>query len=140
MTTPTTTTDPVSELLGRVRAATGPDRELDFAIERINLGELAYIIDHWSSAQRHDLIAHYTASIGAALALVNRKLPGWMVVNLCEWEADVLRARGPWQCILKELGTQDDMTAPKGREDHAPTAPLAILSALLLSLSTQEPK
>lgn len=53
----------IEELIGRLERATGPDREIDDAL-RIAFG---YPPKPWD----------YTASIDAALALVERVLPGW---------------------------------------------------------------
>lgn len=118
----------LDELIARVEKATVGDRLIDADLYRLELGVWADTSIQWN------MCADYTASIDAALGLVERMLPGWMVVNLCEWEADVLRARGAWLCCLKKIGTQDDFTAAKGKADHAPSAPLAIILALLQAL------
>lgn len=74
-------------LLVRVEAATGPDRELDGRIWAATAG---VTILEWDGAgalwkdehgglrhQRDDRIPAYTASIDAAVALVEQMLPGW---------------------------------------------------------------
>lgn len=140
----------LNALLERVKAATGPDRGLDAdLLEMANIGYYDYTRSNYEyqadDANRMDLTKEWwhpfpTRTIDAALALTERVLPGWIVVNLCEWDAEVLRARGPWTCILKLGGTQDDFRAPKGRCNHAPTAPLAIIAATLAALIASEPK
>lgn len=142
----------LDELIERVRRATGPNREIDVALLHLwqpDHDALRTYDDSYQTEFRDGSFSvwkkgggysasvpfpRFTASVDAALALTERVLPGWMVVNLCEWDADVLRARGAWNCTLKKLGTQDDFTATKGACHHAPTAPLAILAALLSAL------
>ena len=89
-------------VLDRLKAATGPDRELDAAIElaygysipsdAIFRPETDYVQCQWNWVHPLDgKIFHicplYTASIDAALALVERMLPEWRFViraTLCE--------------------------------------------------------
>lgn len=130
----------IAALLERVEAATGPDHEIDCEIAQALEFETTFSEDDGACFVRFQpgalmLVAPAcTASVDAALALVERKLPGWTVVNLCEWDADVLRERGPWLCILKQRGTQDDLRAASGRCDHAPSPALAIIAAALSAL------
>jgi len=110
-----------SDIIKRLKAATGPDRELDFSIEKFNLGDLGYVVDHWDTAQRHSIVAHYTASIDAALELVERMLPGWGVkVDTCG------------QAVLYAGGKSDWYL------EDASSPPLAILLALFCALEAQE--
>lgn len=129
----------LSELIERVKAATGPDRELD--------GDIAHamsIVPDWCAAhrdanQRHvwtdgDRPLHaeqwiapdVTASIDAALALVGRCLPG------CIWtiETDA--------CWIRVL-TKDDVAEFQGHKTGmgGKWTPLAITLALLLALESQ---
>jgi hypothetical protein len=148
----------------RVEQATGPDRGLDGTLwwlvyldaeQRSSedpWGGVASAAKHYggygraleqffSSSDPYCLARRafelpFTSSIDAALALVERKLPGWIVVNLCEWEDDALRSRGPWLCQLKRRGTQDHLGAPKGECRHGKTPPLAILAALLTAIES----
>ncbi|WP_395451149.1 hypothetical protein ACHMW7_15980 [Aminobacter sp. UC22_36] len=75
----------------------------------------------------------YTASLDAAVALVERVLPGWRVENLCEWDADVLRQRGPWTCDLMRRG-KDFADHFPAKCAHAPTPAIALLIATLKAL------
>lgn len=58
------------DLQARVRAAEGPDREIDVALE-VTLDTKQIGWEKWSIAQL------YTSSLDAAVALVERMLPGW---------------------------------------------------------------
>jgi hypothetical protein len=113
----------LTTLLERVMRAPGPDRELDYAISRFADGELA----------RHSsLHLPYTASIDAALALVERKLPGWTVANLSQQDDKT------WYCELREghLTSYSRVAASNVTYGHRPAnLPLAILAALLGALS-----
>lgn len=108
------------ELLERVKAATGPDRELDYAISRFADGELV----------RHSsLHLPYTASIDDALALVERKLPGQHVTmgqNLHHHY---------WLCTFNSFNGEGEPTAI-AQEMHKSSLPLAILAALLSALTS----
>lgn len=67
----------LSALLARVEAATGPDREID-----LSLAALAYPKtprSYWADHTGHGAQEEYTASVDAALALIERVLPGWTV-------------------------------------------------------------
>lgn len=89
-----------AELLARVKALTGPDREVDAELYNMlvcEAGRIAFKVQDWSSEpgsrlpRYHDgwLAGHsttdkyadglerYTGSIDAAIALVERVLPGW---------------------------------------------------------------
>ena len=64
----------------------------------------------------------YTASIDAALTLV----PEEYRVAVMEWDHEMLRAEGPWQCLLTPVGGGDSILADgQGRCDHAATPALA---------------
>lgn len=75
-------------------------------------------------------IPEITASIDAAVALVARVLPGWRIENLCEWDHEVLRARGPWMCDLVMRGKSfaDQLSAKCA---NAPTPAIALVLAAL---------
>lgn len=113
----------LAELLERVKAATGPDRELD--------GDIAEAFGpHWNGRDlTRGQAPAVTRSIDAAMALVERMLPGWRV-QLFErdpedgggWNAR-LKRRSPWDLVAL------DEVAPLPR-----TAPLALLAALLSAL------
>lgn len=121
-------------LLARVKTATGPDRKLDYAIftafAPMDVGS------YWHPTEGNQ----YTASIDAALALVERMLPGhrWGISthsiksgakNERGWplHADGFRAHVTERSALRPMPSIAD----------APTAPLAILAATLSALITQ---
>lgn len=115
-----TTADPkaIAELLRRVNEATGPDREIDEAVRRTfdPNGRYFYSVN-WA----------VTSSTDAALALVERMLPGWhWTLNSCELYHDDDLER-----FHAELDNYDVDTG----DGPYYTAPLAILSALLRALS-----
>lgn len=90
--------------------------------------------DGWTSGGWSVAIPRYTDSLDSAMALKGRLLPDW-IVQLDEWEADILRAHGPWQAILTRRGERDQI---KGvRCDHAPTPALALCIAILRALQEQ---
>jgi hypothetical protein len=130
------------ELLERVKAASGPDRELDAAIHmavlpddfaskimrgdyathswRLGSGGVSYVSPNsgGTSGGSHP-VAAYTASIDAAVALIERVLPG------CEW--DVSTASGG------RAGYEVEIVRPHGGAwtRPGPTPPLALIAALL---------
>ena len=122
-------TEKLRELLERCEAATGPDRELDLHISRSLglLGHAAGLPDEaflaaWLPACR---FGRYTASLDASIALVERMLPGW------DWLVSLSELGGREFCAVVEHWDGDEYVS------HRPTAPLAILSALLRALISQ---
>lgn len=93
----------IATLLERVRAATGPDREIDGMIEVEARRQQAYRVGlndeqraHWATtiegvvydnATRYNA-SPYTASVDAILALIERELPG------CRWGVSCHSFRG----------------------------------------------
>ena len=111
----------ISELIERVRAATGPDRELDEAIR--------FYFDPKGSRYYSESSA-YTASIDAALALVERCLPGCgYVIGMGRETPDE-----PLGACAIYSGLSGD--SKELAEEEAPTLPLAILLALLTALQS----
>lgn len=109
----------LKELRELVGKATGPDAELDGAIERW-LAET-----EWRYGARG---LAWTASIDAALGLVKRCLPGWRVKRLEQIGAARHEGeKGDW---VAELWEDRRAGSGTGRK-VARTAPLAILNALL---------
>jgi hypothetical protein len=105
-------------LLERVKAATGPDRELDRAI------------DDYFDPMHIGALRPVTASIDAALALVERRLPRW------NW---IVSDRAT--CVLRPANGKDENRSwIQWREANARTPPLAILAALLTALIAQQVK
>lgn len=131
-----TSTPGLEDVLERVRACKGASIELDARIVCAFLPGPSYNSMRSEGYSDADLAAGhpaYTASIDAALALVERKLPGCKksFTELVDgWLASVLIADNERPEFVAE-----DFHA------EAPTAPLAILTALLLALTTlpQEP-
>jgi hypothetical protein len=132
----------LTELAAMLDAATGPSRELDSAIavaldgfetwpERYEGAGVQYCRRYGDDlaipgAAPDSLVPHYTSSIDAALALVERLLPGW------DWgvERYGLQASGK----VWPAGWHD----AKVVRAFAPTTPLAILKALVAALIAQE--
>lgn len=116
-------------LIGRLRKASGKDRELDYAISEWHRGPASGSF-RWAHYDR------YTSSIDAALALVEKVLPGTMIrcataewvyqSKSHDWTGGYVN-RGPWAVI-------------KDWRDHqlayatGASLPLAILLAMLVAL------
>lgn len=128
-------------LLERLEGATGPDRELDFALGKT--------LDHvpanaewqgpedgslllWPGTQEYPgvgTLPSYTASIDAALALVERVLPGW--------RPSMQQSRaGQFDCYLH---SKDETGWLRQSHGEAWTLPLAILIATLKALAKSQP-
>lgn len=110
-----------SALIERLEAVTGPNRELDDAIWQALCWE-----ELWRTFSKGTA---FTASIDAALALVEAKLPDWTAWELC--------SRGGKQRFVFELSKLLDdhqETYEVGRSRHPP---LAILIALLRALEAK---
>lgn len=106
----------LTDLLRRVEAATGPDRELDYAVLLATLPKgHAYL---WDPEKGHE----YTASIDAAVALVERKGGCW---EICRGDDNSFRSE-VWSTDLPWNSAE------------AKTAPLATVTALLGALIEKE--
>ncbi len=120
-------------LLDRLRAAKGPDRELDAEIAHALGQTVTYSTEIHPQPCGDDgcYLPEWTASLDAALALAERVLPGWA------WSMsyDPPETTGNPPHAFK-LRAPNRATHGEGHWYHAPTAPLAVLIALL---STQEP-
>ena len=123
------------QLIDRLKAATGPDRELDCLIfcETAQSPFTSYYPDCVLAslggfAARLEIsdIDHYTASIDAALALVERMLPVHRF-------ALYTNGGGNGPCCLVAIGDE-----PIVANVHAPTLPLAILTALFTALQGKD--
>ena len=119
----------LTALLERVRAATGPDRELDLLVWELLV---------WKTPWNHELhkTELFTRSIDAALALVERMLPG-AYINVGPMfyiDGEIVKQRA---IIIRPLWTKwtplDDWF-DNHEGDQCATAPLAILAALLSAL------
>lgn len=129
----------IDELIERCKAATGPDRHLDALIEVEARRHEAYRVGlddntraYWRATIDGNVYdtgtsymsPHYTASVDATLALVERCLPGWWLHGLGKSPL-----HGLWWCTLYSLDAQKAVEV-----EEADTAPLAILSSLLKAL------
>lgn len=83
-------------------------------------------------------VPELTASVDAAIALAARVLPGWRVENLCEWENETLRSRGPWTCDLRKNG-ENFFSPLKGKCGNAPSPAIALCIALLRAKEASKP-
>jgi hypothetical protein len=118
-----------SELERRLSEATGGSRELDDAVDAALWPESAKY--RHAALSRGDYTTYpepapVTSSIDAALALVERKLPGWWVQVSTHGIATIQRVLG------------GDQPAPRIRVTAA-TPALAICLCLIRALATQEP-
>lgn len=106
----------VERLLERVKAASGPDRDLEWDIQQALFG-----------IEQTDFhgTPRYTASIDAALALVERVLPGsWYVLA----KGRLSEAEPLYACELL-LGQDEQLGIAEGQNQ-----PLAIIAATLTAL------
>ncbi len=126
----------LASLLEQVRSAKGADRELDWHVadatghESFNTTIQGMWQPYMTGSRADKAVPAYTASIDAALALVDRKLPGW------SWKVvGEPAATNPHCAVIRNAGKLSDV-APASVASHR-TAPLAILLALLTALITQ---
>lgn len=131
------------DLLTRVRNATGPDREWDaeiasalgFPIEwkQANYTMETYPVITWSDTR--EPCPQFTASIDAALALVERVLPGWH--GALTWLPDHGPNDASFACEIGPMDWSGD-GPPDNIIGHGDSMPLAILAALLTALIAKE--
>ena len=142
----------IAALLERVRAATGPDRYADCHLWVIAQGGDARMHVCDSSTQdfiwergidgfwvrdvvKFRAVPRYTASVDAALALVERATPDSgpnMVYSFdLNWHASAHAEMSYTAELYVAEGNPPDMTSYQGQ---APTLPLAIIAALLTAL------
>lgn len=132
------------KLAERVRAATGPSDLLDAEIYATIDGAPhtttagLRIIPLVLKGDPADWPA-YTASVDAALALVERALPGWFVAKIDAWHNANEEVVGHG-VTLQKLGPVSDAGYVAAKDGGiGATRPLAILTALLTALSHEEP-
>lgn len=146
-----------AELITRLEAATGPDREIDLDIAvglkiapggekwerrngRYDQGGSPHLRENrapdpgpWPTFSAQP----YTASVDAALALLERVLPGWAgMVSFGPSEMQRADVWGP----VKEIGEAEDGTPVEMRDDgdgEAPTPAIALCIAVLRALEAQ---
>lgn len=122
----------LKELLERVRAATGMEGPNE-------ISDLdAAIYNAFPPFSNAPYLPPYSTSVDAAMALVRRVLPGWVVSDFCQ---NSRHAGDPWGCELSNFHGSNpfkDKSAFSGWDYPEPA--LAILAALLTALIAQEPK
>ncbi len=135
-------------LLDRVRAAMGPNRELDheIALTLRSPGFRSQTYPEWAhrsglspsvmwSCLQYDAggnpekVSAYTSSIDAAVALVERCFPGW------KWGVHPHAQAGLYRAHV----TKSSPFRPMPNIGDAGTPPLAIVAALLSALIAQQP-
>lgn len=116
----------LQDLITELEAATVPSFVLDGRIQ------------HVLTPGRDDMMPPaYSASVDASLRLLTNVLPEYRLENLCEWDAAVLRDRGPWMCDLVERG-KDCITGRSFKCSHAPTPAIALVIAICRAKFAQE--
>jgi hypothetical protein len=79
---------------------------------------------------------HFTASIDAALALVERVLPGWRwTVTSVGDDKEIPKA---WLWLERLWAAPEEPSLLRNYEAEAPISPLAILKSLFAALIAQE--
>lgn len=133
----------LGRLLARVNVATGPDSELDQDIAMQVVGMKPTIrIGHEILGNEREVPGHvprYTASLDAALALVNRVLPRWQIALAGPWfyAPHTATPGRPIWCAEIARDTEDDGLGYKEVNDlpwSAATPALALVAALLHAL------
>jgi hypothetical protein len=122
----------------RLAEAPGPDRNIDVLIARALftvvdrsqitgvLGDLRIVLPPVKYGPYEKSIPPFTASLDAALALVEEKLPGWWgSVDFGDWGDNPVRAR---------LNLKENHAKANG---EGATPALAVLSALFAALEAQ---
>lgn len=145
-----TTTD----ILARLKSATGPDREIDAMIWRAAAADEKWVAykavkrpafmstddwrfhDGWFVGRKTEddfpeRLEIFTASIDAALALVERMLPGWMLKL-------VKNPIPGWYSCLVDQNFNCSFSNYYDGEERPQDAPIAILTALFTALEAKE--
>lgn len=132
---PNDMSETMRELLARVQRCTGPDRNLDLAIDMALRPENYPDSWSWDEATRPP---HLTASIDNALALVEKVLPGWSVNLQTQAEQYEVRTGPRVFTPLAEI-YQRPLSVNPVYTSRAASPALAILAALLRA-HLSEPK
>lgn len=123
----------MQDLIKRIEAAEGPDRESDAEIALAKGWVRRDNSDDWFYPPSSPVLHHkselpnFTSSIDEAMTLVPE---GWRV-QLSDWDDDHLRSIGPWQAILTAPGARQLVSEWSPRCDHASTPALALCAAAL---------
>ena len=131
-------------LIERVEKATGPDREIDWAIaDATNHPSFATRFEHmWPpfgiGSSLDCAILDYTASVDAALALVEKMRPGyqWGVSSVGIKIGTHPDGKAAYGEGFRAHVTKNSPLRPMPSTADAPTPALAIILALLRSLDT----
>lgn len=148
--TPRVDRETLEGLLARVRAATGPDETLDADLylglgiytRHNRLAEWPDQAPMWAyhdsirnlTAAHHPMVRPLTASLDAAVALVERVLPD--LYRVTRFDPRLVSGMA-FHCALQRLHLPGTGAAQWTAEAYAPTEPLAILAALLSALLAQ---
>lgn len=137
----------IADLITKLESATGPSRELDGEIHNglhgtQYLRSTASVTGFFTSETDNGCpsVDHYTASIDAAVALVERVLPGWhWTISNNNRRFTDQEWKGPWASISSDEFNNDI----SGHDDDyfdafAPTPALALVIAALRALSPKE--
>ena len=121
------------DIAKRLEAATGPDWKIDKRIALLFSLGWDYSADWGPRGCDSPVAFEYSASIDAALALVEKVLPGW-ITSSANQAVNLGDSNPTWFWELDNPRSPD--TTPQGRS--APTAPLAIMKAIFAALIAQE--
>ncbi len=115
------TSPDLSNLIERCRKATGPDRDIDCAIE-------AWLHHNGGSPYAdYNVVPTITGSMDVVTALIEKKLPGWeMAFGTCG------QNNCPWACLTEPREPFREFAS------DAPTMEIAALEAFLLALQSQD--
>lgn len=117
-------------LLDRVRTATGPDRELEIALVEFFVGPGEAVLHEVHHIRAYE----YLSSTDAALALVERTLPGCGIV--IDREPSAKGGAPAGAAVYGWIGEEGhEGRAGEHFDATGPTFPIAILSALLSALT-----
>lgn len=129
----------LTELLARIEAATGPDREIDLDLALIHKPHLPR--EYWldDELERLEFGSHrrYTNSVDACIALIAEALPGWSwQIRVCtsgDGEVRYTNAR-----VWSHFNPRDDESPTYWANASDETPVLALLAAILKALIAQE--
>lgn len=146
----------LTELQAMVEAATEFDRALD---REIGMALDGWVIKtsqgmvmlqtsegDWFADHPGSMYPSFTESADESLALVQRKLPGWVVFSMSNGDLDIQHGQirrfgNKWRCGLAPDGYDlhgDVRRIMRWPVVYGATLPLAILAALINALITQE--